>query len=177
MTQMNPQLRDELTQLLADHLQEKFTISGRPDLRQMQWHSIAEVAMDFIYGSDDAEEVVEPRFDTDVRVEGMPTRNPCRCGRCGGPGYPAVEPERDRPTVPLIVEAPASEIEELMKDYASGLIMGSSLTGVMFVPSELVFPVDADGRDPKLLSELYGLPQESGRDGSSPSPQTPAEEA
>lgn len=78
---MNSNLREELTQLLADHLtlaESKRIIGGdKPATAWDRWLKVAEDAMEFIYG-DEAPENVEPDYRSDS------PGNTCGGSRFGG---------------------------------------------------------------------------------------------
>lgn len=161
MTQMYPEIRQELTQLMADHLNESF---GAWDIRYSRdWQEIAEKAMDFIYGSND--ETQEPEADTDAGNQGNSAGTDGCCGTgCRAPAGVAGDLEFDSRR---LMELTQAQIESL---YGHD---GQHLLGVMLIPQELVFPRCACGPDPTHPSEVYDLLRASGPEGTSPSPQAP----
>lgn len=100
---MNSNLREELTQLLADHLtlaESRRIIGGdKPATAWDRWLKVAEDAMEFIYG-DEAPENVDP--DNRSGHPGNVGGDPC----CGGvAGIPCDDPVDDAGGVgPFIVE-------------------------------------------------------------------------
>ena len=151
MTQMNDQLRQELTELLADHLREQFVAPEYPGIRQLQWLAVAETVMDFMYGGGDEQEPSDAVAD-DNRVSDLYR---CRCSKCGGPGCPDV----------VDLEFDDRRLMELTQEQVYSMY---GLLGVMPVDRP-----DAYGLDPTRPSGESGPLPGSVNEETSPSPQPP----